>query len=208
MSEENEGSYKLPQLNDAEREWLEVALALFKPRVVFLGFMDYFPRLHKLSVENAVSDADFRKQLLKRFREMANNKRRGSYAVIQKISQVNMSIFRSKSVITHFYPPERAETIRIRMNELSKQIDHIPLLGEDDTMLKALKLEHEYAKYLKTLQGVEKNTDRTSQTLSMREQEDTTQAQAKEKSLPPGEYDWDDDSWLEGTEEEANEPEE
>ena len=207
MSEENEGSYKLPQLNDVEKEWLEVALALFKPRVVFLGFIDYFPRLHKLSVENAISDADFRKQLLKRFREMVKNKRRGSYAVIQKISQVNMSIFRSKSVINYFYPPERAEAIRVRMNELPKRIEQVPLLGEDDTMLKVLKLEHEYVKYLKTLQSVEKNTDPTIETTAI-SQEYTSQVQAKEKSLPPGEYDWEDDSWLEGSEEEANEPEE
>ncbi|MCG9134465.1 hypothetical protein J5I95_22600 [Candidatus Poribacteria bacterium] len=201
-------SYKLPNLNDSEIEWLEVALALFKPRVVYLSFVDNFPRLHKLALENGISEDDFRHQLLVRFRDMVKNKRRGSYEVIQKISRVNMSIFRSKSVINYFYPPERAESIRIRMNELPKRIEHIPLLGEDDTMLKALKLEHEYAKYLKTLQNVEKNTDPTSKTLPTRTQEDTTRVQAKEQSLPTGEIDWDDDSWLAGGDEEDDAPEE
>ena len=207
MSEENQVSYKLPNLNDAEIEWLEVALALFKPRVVYLGFIDYFQRLNRLAGDNGVSDADFRKQLLVRFREMVHNKRRSSYEVIQKISKVNMSIFRSKSVINYFYPPERAEAIRVRMNELPKRIEQVPLLREEDGMLQALKLEHEYVKYLKTLQNVEKNTDPTIQT-TPKSKEDTTQVQAKEKSLPPGEIDWDDDSWLEGSDEEANEPEE
>lgn len=208
MSEENQSAYKVPNLSDSEIEWLEVALALFKPRVVYLGFMDNFPRLHKLASDNGLSDADFRKQLLVRFRDMVKNKRRGSYEVIQKISKVNMSIFRSKSVINYFYPPERAEAIRVRMNELPKRIEHIPMLGEDDTMLKALRLEHEYAKYLKTLQNVEKNTDPTSKTLPTLTQEDTTQVQAKEQTLPTGDVDWDDDSWLEDDGEEDNEPEE
>jgi len=207
MSEENQAPYKLPNLNDAEIEWLEVALALFKPRVVYLSFMDYFPRLYRLAEGNGVSDADFRKQLLERFRQMVHNKRRGSYEVIQKISKVNMSIFRSKSVINYFYPPERAEVIRVRMNELPKRIDQVPILREEDSMLQALKLEHEYAKYLKTLQGVEKNADPTIQT-SPQSKEDTKPVQAKEKSVAPGEYDWDDDSWLEGDDEESNEPEE
>lgn len=207
MSEENQVPYQLPKLNDAEIEWLEVALALFKPRVVYLGFMDYFPRLYKLAAENGVSDAGFKKLIVGRFRDMVKDKRRGSYEVIQKISKVNMSIFRSKSVINYFYPPERAEAIRVRMNELPKRIEQIPLLGEDDSMLQALKLEHEYAKYLKTLQSVEKNTEPTIQT-PPKSKEDTTQVQAKEKSPPTGEIDWDDDNWLEGDDEEANEPEE
>jgi len=206
MSEENQVPYKLPHLNDAEIEWLEVALALFKPRVVYLSFMDCFPRLYRLAEDNGVSDADFRKQLLERFRQMVHNKRRGSYEVIQKISKVNMSIFRSKSVINYFYPPERAEVIRVRMNELPKRIEQVPILREEDVMLQALKLEHEYAKYLKTLQGVEKNAEPTIQT-SPQSKEDTKPVQAKD-TLAAGEIDWDDDSWLEGDDEDSNEPEE
>ena len=68
-----------------------------------------------------------------------------------------------------------------------------------------------YERYLKLVGLRRKMSDDSamlkSKTRSEPEGEDTQPVQAKD-TLAPGEIDWDDDSWLEGDDEDSNEPEE
>ena len=103
---------KIPNFTQEEIEWLEIALGLFKPKLVYSAFFEFFPRLEDYALEHGVSEEDLKTLILDRFYIMKRDTRRGSHSVIQKIKSTNFVFLASNAYLAHTAPLEHLEIIR------------------------------------------------------------------------------------------------
>ena len=67
MSDENQDSTKIPNINKEEREWVSIKLIGLKPREVYEPFLETFPRLAGYADEHGISDEELKRVILRRF---------------------------------------------------------------------------------------------------------------------------------------------
>lgn len=200
MTDETQVSTKLPNINEEEREWLSLMLIGLKPRDVYEPFLCKFPRLAEYAEEHGISDKEVKQQLIHRFYDMNHRRKQNVAEVMDIMEKRQFTAFTNMGILLNMMMIEEV---------LKMQIEVSDALANKNTSEEALNLldkrQRTLDKHLKRvgyLNKLETNAIKFDMlTLKTLLKEDTDPAQPK-PTQSPGDFDWNDESWLEGGEDE------
>lgn len=202
------------QLPQEQREWIVDRLAEgLSPKYIVDQLIEDYPEYLEHAESNGYSKQQLVLRLRKRVYEFRQKRRPTSGAIAEKSENSKYAVLDpellpdildrnlSDETLDHF-----RDAVSDAIREYEPNADQSIRLKELNALLSAqARFENIFMKRIVTrLKLAEKIYLKY---FSVKPEEDTQQVQAKEKSLPLGEYDWEDDSWLEGNEEGSNERE-
>ena len=204
MTDETQSSAKLPNINQEERDWLTVMLAFFKPNKVYEPFLYEFPRLAEYADKHDISDEALKTLIIDRFYEMKKRKNRTTSEVMSAIERVKGSVIgvlTNEVIFAHFMPMEMLLKMRNMVFDAAMNFESSSFAKEDPTLKDYLTVLDKYIRIITHLRKANIDVEKFLLSTKIARQEEIVQVQAKQMQSP-SDFDWNDESWLEGGEDE------